>query len=489
MESLTNRFNDINILLLKISNAISKNNIDSLFIHTLIIEKKETDISNLFSKWCDLFKFKKNIKVYQKNNKCFFENQKENILNNNCFKIFVPYDEKNIYKRAEEIFNFLAENNIAHLSTIEKYISNECITIKLNNIDDANKLNLFLKLNKKGLIKANPCCFCYNDLAFAIDRRIDYNILLSYLLYKYMELTNINNQLDLVNVNDFKKFSYNYYLDIFENGTALEKFINEMSIIEKTINNNGLEYSKLDQLVNYKDTMKLIIAAIDEKNDFMNYMNHYEKLNNENYNFNESMLINELLFNLTGKKELYFTIKDKERILQESIISTIKKYNMEQGHNALNTYITSGDAKLFTRDGNARNNMHYILTPKDCVSIIKSFFKDELNIDKYVDITMNINLSKIKRELLDRAIIETIKEKGIGHTKETLEKITREHNIMDLKKISKINDARKNLYKFINIKEIETLMKQTLTNFPGSIVQEKYIDLYLQRIKKNIEGI
>ena len=488
MELLTKRFVAIEKIITELASmALSNKELSTNFIHSLVVEKKEVDISELFPLWNEMFKYKKNIKVYFKSDYCFFENKKENILDNNCFKIFIPIDEKHIFKKVEAIFNFLSDNNISHSSYVTKNIRNDVITIKLNKIEDANKLNLFIKENKEGLIESNNFAFTYNDLAFAIDRKVDYNFEVAFLLNKYIEYLKDLNLLNNASLANFREFLITYYNNVFKYGIKLEDFINDKLLEEKTNKNEAMNFYKLDQLVNYRDTFSLIIKAIDENNDFMLYMKHHETLNQKNYNFNACNKVNELMEMVFGVKEKYYTLKDKERILQESIISTIKKYNMEQGHIALNQYIIDGSAKDFTRDYNARNNMHYIITPIDAVTIIKSFFSGELNIDEYVNVTMNINLSKIKRDLLDRAVIETIKEKGLAHTKETLEKLTKEQNIEDLKKISKNNDARRNLYKFIKIDEFETLLKQTLSSLPGSIVQEKYIDLYLNRIKKNIE--
>ena len=124
---LTNRFDKIDEFLIHIATiALSNQNLDitTNFVYGQLLTygiDEEKNIKSDFKLFIENFKYKKNIYVYKESNWdyfCQFVNRKEEFTGKKAIKIFIPQDKKHIIKSALKIFNFLEENNIAHISKV-----------------------------------------------------------------------------------------------------------------------------------------------------------------------------------------------------------------------------------------------------------------------------------------------------------------------------------------------------------------------------------
>ncbi len=53
--------------------------------------------------------------------------------NPNHIKLYIPLDARHIYRGVDQIFNFLSENDISHVSKVGSAIRNDDIVIRLEN--------------------------------------------------------------------------------------------------------------------------------------------------------------------------------------------------------------------------------------------------------------------------------------------------------------------------------------------------------------------
>ena len=145
-------------------------------------EDQTKDVSYLFSEFHDYFLTKRNINAFfDSRNKYFFrlENNYEQVINaGEQIKMYIPLDEEHLEEGVKEIFTFLGENNISHVSKVAKKIRFDDIVVRLSNSEDAKRLNAFVNSNPyimEGLIKPNPFAFTRNNIAYASDGSESYN--------------------------------------------------------------------------------------------------------------------------------------------------------------------------------------------------------------------------------------------------------------------------------------------------------------------------
>ena len=124
-------------------------------------------------------------------------------------KVYIPLDVNHIEEGAIQIFQFLTNANIPHLSKIGKKIRFDDIVIRLVKEEDASRLIDFVKHNpylQEGLIKANPFAFQKDGIALACDGDESYNMTIASLVQMYIGERKRQQQLDMVSYGDFYRF-------------------------------------------------------------------------------------------------------------------------------------------------------------------------------------------------------------------------------------------------------------------------------------------
>lgn len=124
------------------------------------VEERNINLLPMFSSWVSNFENVDNIKVkYDPRWKNFCQFTNKDVKTETAIKLYIPMDSKHIYKGSNQLFGFLAENDIPHISKIRNKVTFDNVVIRVNSIEDADEITDFVNRNsyiKEGLIPANP---------------------------------------------------------------------------------------------------------------------------------------------------------------------------------------------------------------------------------------------------------------------------------------------------------------------------------------------
>lgn len=251
-------------------------------------------------------------------------------------------DEKHLYNGANMLFDFIARNNIKHNSKIGKKIRNDNIVVRVSSIDEANMIIDFVKNNaylQEGLLNTNPFTMNINGVGVAMDDFHSYNNELCKALADYIYDLKAYNQLDSLNINNFRAFLENY----------------------KDFSDDDL------------NTIFSLIRNVIDGNQIS--LKNFGNVNNNFYSDSEI----------------------KEDNLKTAIIETSKKYGMEQSIVALRRYLIYGNTNGFTRQNNARSRIKE-LSKEDILKFLGSYTANvDVSVNNYVFSILNDFKSKTEK--------------------------------------------------------------------------------------------
>lgn len=298
-----------------------------------VSEKEKTFNANkqgLFDDWTNTYQKKENISVFVDPNWsyfCQFVNVKQKT---NFFKIYIPTKAEYLKDNAKIIFDYLKNNNIAHLSKIGQEIRFDNIVIRLERKEDVLPLLTFLQNNQKiqkGLLPPNPFAFTKDNIALAYDGNLSYNQIICSYIRLYISYKKKTNTLDSVNADDFISFIKTYYNSNLKDMANLYEIANEFD-----------EDERHHVFYDIKDITKLIVSAYSK--DF-NY-NDYLQLVEDN-----------------SKKYLPRQKNENNQNINDFLLKAYQimcsKYNQENVMEMMNAYITTGNPLYITSKDNLRN--------------------------------------------------------------------------------------------------------------------------------------
>ena len=320
---------------------IHKDDIYSKLIRLGVDYEKDynVDLKDMFDRWIKYYDNNPNIMVFNSPNWQYFcqfksRDNKASQLENHI-KIYIPIDSKHIEKGAIELFNFIAANNISHVSKIGKRIRFDDIVIRVADEFDAKKILDFVKNNEyiqEGLLKPNPFAFSHDGIALACDGRISYNNVISHLINAYIVEKRKSN-LNEIGFNDF----YNFVIDIYNK----EFNFNQDNIFRQLIMQIRYRNDYNENRQNYKEVVELILSSINRNftlNDYFSFFN--ECMNN----------------NIKNKSNQIVLSKDEVDRLLLRAVTTIEKagYNV---YKQLQAYVDSNDNSMITRKDGLREEL------------------------------------------------------------------------------------------------------------------------------------
>ena len=357
------------------------------------------DISTVFNHWIESFKDTPNIDVFvseQHKYFCQFTNSTNTL--STYYKIYVPLDSKRIVEGAKQIFNFMAQNNIRHVSKIGSMFRNDVIVLRVSGEQDLNKVINYLKSNnyiKKGLVDPNPFMTNYNGFAVETDGTWSYSSEMSSYLTAYMEDKKKNNALKNVSYDDFFNYVMYTYNSVFVNKEpeAVKRF-------EKIRKYDTLSLKdKINRMVESYQTSSLMIEQFGggKIETVQKYYNSY---------FNPEYM-NQVRGAVTSMYQSPNYEKTEELVPPISYIdtvvkNTIKKYGFDQARNAFDYLFNTASYDGFTNTDNAR----VILQEKLTVAQIKELVGPD--IDNY----MLRTLASLKQDILLEASRSTLNKHG-----------------------------------------------------------------------------
>lgn len=310
-----------------------------------------------FNNWLQHFDKNNNIDVFVSPNWSYFcqfvSKDKTASIAKDHIKVYIPLDAKHIEEGAKQIFDFLSNNNIPHLSKIGKNIRFDDIVIRLVNKEDADKLINFVNNNKyiqNGLIEANPFAFNNNGIALACDGNLSYNDTIAGLIDMYIGQKKRENALNTVGLRNF----YSYLINVYQKQFIEHKI--DFITREFEINPNDRE-----TLNNYENVIRLVVNSQNPTFTYDKFIEHYEKCSGkENKKGIDIDSINNMII------ETINTMSERFNSLEDALI------NVE-------VYVQTGQKNLLTRQKGLRDkvtNSNFRESLRELLKIKKISFRD-----------------------------------------------------------------------------------------------------------------
>lgn len=371
-------------------------------------DNKEGILTNvkpeLFPKWENYFASNPNLRVFVSENWkyfCQFVSYKR-ISEEEYIKMYIPIDGDHIYKGAIELFNYIESLGVTHESKIASEIRSDDVIVRLSgsDIDVAKKIIDYIHSNDyimEGLTRVNPFVPDVGGIGIMRETGISYNYTMAKLISHH--INSMKKQQRDVSIDSFQEWLNVVQSDYRQNPIDYDDFKEVKSIFDKAINNenlsiNGVEREKKesDMTLEQKNHLFLdaVFATYDKyggiqakeaiihaiNGDFGGFTNGKEgqiKYRNElkknisseeiKYFIDTSIKIinGKTTGNVRDDISEYVTTLFKNRMandLDEICSVTIENHDEEQLHEALNNYISNGNAKGFSRysDGNKEVN-------------------------------------------------------------------------------------------------------------------------------------
>jgi len=359
-------------------------------------EKKPIEEGDFFSRWIKRFEKVKNIKVFCSptwQSFCQFKNgdvQIEEDSNVNYVKMYIPLKYDHLYEGANRIFDFLARENIPHMSKISRKIRFDNVVVRLPNFKDAERLQAFLDQDSyihEGLMKGNAFTFQKNGISYAMDGRLSHNNFLSGMISDYINKMVKDPNVSYENVG-FQGF-YQFVNDVAENYERIENYLDS---------DEKRSFNKIGNMADGYGIVRLLQRSM-MTNDMRFFEEHFNYLNNQNA---RKDLIN--AFDQKNRPQIRNNTDLKEGLVQEFILTTMKKYPLGSdpnypdvsGYQYIYAYLKGND-KAVTRDNDLRNRMKLFISRDEFYQIIKNSGVPGRNIDELVD-------NYIKKTMLDDII-------------------------------------------------------------------------------------
>jgi len=340
--------------------------------------KDEAQISiwDYFSNWD--YKYNKNNKIinYEGDYFYYFKHNEQDILKD-AIKLYIPMDSNHILEGVNQLFDFIIENNISHNSKVASKIRNDCVVIRVSNLDDAKKIIDFVKNNEyinEGLLNVNPFTLNINGVGLAKDSHFSYNDEIAKSIANLIKILNEKDRLDNLNVDTFI-----LYLEQLKDDNL---FLSELHKLQlAVIKNKNLSFDELENNIYTKLTDKeellrdIIILQYRKKGitetmsaikqfildeDIDNFVNIDGCNKKIKYNFTSND-IKQILINSGMSLEEYvdYLLEDVReiKILENAYKETLKNCGAEQAKSAILQYIADGEDGYITSENDARHNV------------------------------------------------------------------------------------------------------------------------------------
>ncbi len=355
---------------------INEDNIYHMLINLGVpLEYQRIETSQLFPYWILQFKDIENIDVFVDENRkyfCQFVNCPNRTFGNvDPVKMYIPLKPEYLYQGANELFTFMARENIIHQSKIGSHIRFDDIVIRVYSISDAEKIQNFIDNNKTiqdGLLQSSPFAVSRNGIAYAMDDKMSFNFYLSKFIYNYIEQKKKSNLLSSVSIDDFKGYLNDFYVNTFIEGNNHD-FLNSLSS---------------DKAVNIEQILELLLVSLDENCTYQDFMNHFFSCNDVNY---KNGLINDISFiKENGERS---SVENFEMLLEEYVMQMFcySDCSLEDTCNQLMGYISDNNGLSITRKNNMRENVVNNLSPVLIKKIIS--LRSGGSLAKYIKYVLN----------------------------------------------------------------------------------------------------
>lgn len=450
------------------------------------------DVNTNFQYWMDKFATKENINVFcsdRWNYFCQFTNLSDEKCRTN-YKLYVPLKSSGILKGTEILFNYLAENDIKHVSKVGSKIRNDDVVIRVYNVEDATKVASFINSNeyiKANLIEPSPFMLSDGNIGYATDADISYSDQVSNYIYGYFCKLDNEQRLNDISAEGLLEYITESYDRVFVKGE--KEAVSEYELINKM---DGFDMNKkISKMANASEVTKLIIYSLDGTNDLTRVKTVYDELMDEDHMQKvEKHIKSNYLKEYDATKEdetTDFAINiNKSEILMQAVLETLNKYGYEQAKGALELYAMEGKSNGITSNNGARQNLIAYVTSAEARQIINETCNG-ISFSLYMNFALNRQALEYKENILQNACFTTLEKYNIGQVRNAL----RNAITGNFKSFTNNNNVRKTLIENVVPTEIEPLMKDILIKNGidnNRDIQEQFLSLLqfqMQEYKSN----
>lgn len=350
----------------------------------------------------------------------------------NSIKLYVSADLDNIYRVAEQLFNFMINEGIVMQCKVSKDMRNDALVCRVRTSEDVLKISKYLdSLSYSANVRPNPFLYDNGKVSVAKDGTLSYNSTLSKLLNGYLNLKRATRSLDKVSCQDFNNFINNqinmlksnqkvYFMHLYKlsGEDSYRDFIMICNLISKNLNDSlSLEW-----------IFKYAVSDLDDNK--YNYSKHDEDkvlyVINSLANYYSIEYVHQVIMKFieTGNLNLFTRRNDIRAVVSENfsgeaikaIVSnlgwnafisaskaTYEKYGEEWLYNAIDKYLKNEGISGFTRDGDARSRLGLIIPPELLRSIIQAKLLErgyDFNTYSLTNLILE-ELSKIEKKKFD----------------------------------------------------------------------------------------
>jgi len=266
-------------------------------------------------------------------------------------KVYIPLDHNHLERGVNEIFDFLDQNNISHVSKVGKRIRFDNVVVRLINKEDLDKLLAFVKNNQylqEGLLKPNPFAFVEDNIALASDGHLSYNsTVANYMMLYFIDAYKKKEE---VSIKGFYHFVIEYYAKTFVSHENLEQFSDDFKYTDSK--EKKIEINDHDVYNDYMFVSKLIVESQAKDYNLNRFISHYN------------------LMHSTKTKKVTVTEESIYKTLQKMIVTMLRKNDEHYTLWNIEEYIRTGQSTFLTRFDDCRNQI--------CNSTFRTDFQEYL---------------------------------------------------------------------------------------------------------------
>lgn len=341
----------------------------------------------------------------------------------NELKIYLPLDKEHLEKGTNMVLDFITENEIIHQSKISRVVRADDFVIRVNTIEDANKIIDFATSNpyiQEGRLKQNPFVTDYNGVGLAMDNFDSYNSNVARLISLFVDFSKKHDGLTDFNVDVFNSF-VSYYRDQEQDLDAKDLYSlialntdkdfkpEQFFFFAKAKLPDQYDPNTRERITNPKYYLNYAIEQTEKKHPgnsrqaIINYFigsstgftrDNFARDGLEKY-VPKNVLVELLEYdknkgNFEDCVDQYLKKTNAEDIrynlIKDAYVTTLRKYDVVQAKRALLLYFRIGDARGFTRDKNVRKNIESISPEEMKKIILKNIAVDGIDVNQPLDI-------------------------------------------------------------------------------------------------------
>lgn len=378
---------------LKLIAEISKSGIevDSNLVYSnlICIGTTKENTNGLFELWQRNFERIRNVSVFVADNWkyfCQFKGHGSKTISHHKIKLYVPLDLEHIYNGVNELFTFLSENNIPHLSKVASHTRFDDVVLNVDDIDSVELIRNYVNNNKnikEGLILPNPFAFTDGNISITWDGNLSYNTVVSEWVSDYINETRLKGTFDNVSYRDFYVFLQRKYSEIFVHGNG----INDIYQTRMYVNSE-------EDVLDYKYVTEILIMSLNPRYTLEDFYRKIDMIKNPDKEVTERKNVKKLLQKERNKPTQ--VLHEQKEVFDYVYIEMAKKDSPQYAMNCFKHFVNDGNYRIFTRTNNIRDLlMSSNITPEVMKEMIYEEQKNAL---------INASLETMKKYDISQAI-------------------------------------------------------------------------------------